>query len=75
VVEKMTDVFVHQKGVWTTESIPQRKKNENGFENVLPAVSEDEIGAQGGGGNVKNKHKIASRFPPAKDTANPAHRA
>ena len=60
----MTDVFVHQKGVWTTESIPQRKKNENGFENVLPAVSGDEIGAQGGWGDANNKHKIALDFRP-----------
>jgi hypothetical protein len=56
VVEKMTDAFVHQKGVWTTESIPQRKKISDNFEIAPPAVSEDEIGAQGGGGDVKNKH-------------------
>jgi hypothetical protein len=75
VVEKMTDAFVHQKGVWTTESIPQRKKISDNFEIAPPAVSEDEIGAQGGGGDVKNKHKIAIRFPPEKDPAKPARRA
>jgi hypothetical protein len=57
------------------ESIPQRKKMILSLENVLPTVSGDEIGAQGGGGDAKNKHKIAADFPPGEGAAGPARRA
>jgi hypothetical protein len=67
--------FVHQKASSTTESIPQRKKTMVVLENVLPAVFGDKIGAQGGGGDAKNKHKIAPFFPPENGATRRARRA
>jgi hypothetical protein len=42
---------------------PSAQKIGNDFEDALPAMFGDEIGAQGGGGAAKNKHKIAPFFP------------